>query len=97
MLSNIKTSVHSSVFPLTSPVVFTVHHTWNWVINHHTAMTSLTLGWLFLKVTSSVMAGGQKLIAFCHLESVINSLAALFSCWCFIVLSKHEVCKYRLS
>lgn len=78
MLSNAETSVHFSVFPLTSPVVFTVHHTWNWIINHHAVMTSLTLGWLFLKVTSSVMAGGQKLIDFCHLESVINSVAVGF-------------------
>lgn len=78
MLSNIKTSVHSSVFPLASPVVFTVHHTWKWIINQHTVMTSLTLGWLFLAITSSVMAAGQKLIDFCHLESVINPVAACF-------------------
>lgn len=85
MLSNAETSVHSSVFLLT-PVVFTMHHTWNWIINHHAVMTNLTRGWLFLKVTSSAMAGGQKLIDFCHLGSAVNSVAACFhvvalQCW----------------
>lgn len=78
MLSNIKTSVHSTVFPLTSPVVFIVHHTWNWIINHHSVMTSLTLECLFLDVISFVMAVGKKLIDFCHLESVVNSVADCF-------------------